>query len=208
MKRVEDESVDFDERTIHNLYDTALAIKKENHNSSKNKFLFISFDKQDAKVEAAIHIAYILSVLKENVLVINLDSESINQVEKYIHSNAKPNLFGTLEETLFLSEAINHTKYDKLDIIHVESMSEEELIFSLNEKKVPLKISKLKSYYNHIVIIGPRIRDLENYGAYMELTNNVITVIDAKNNDKYQLQNLLQKFKLFNVKSFGILRKK
>ena len=108
---------------------------------------------------------------------------------------------------MFLSEAINQTKYEKLDIIHVEEMPETELMDKFSQYNVLSKLSPLKNYYDHIFIIGPEFQKLENYGAILELADTAVTVISAKKNDRYELNHYLQKISLFNVKSFGILRK-
>src|SRR5699024_3921577 len=118
MNENEERLMDFNEDVINKLYDTAIAIRNENHDNPNNKTLFSSVDHGMATVEAAMHIAYILTELKDKVLVVNLDSSSTENIESYIHSKAKPNLFTTLSTSMFLSEAIQHSKYEKLDIIH------------------------------------------------------------------------------------------
>ena len=207
MNENEERQIDFDEDIINKLYDTAIAIRNENHDNPNNKTLFSSVDQGQAAVEAAIHIAYILTELKDKVLVVNLDSSRTSQLEEYIHSKSKPNLFSTLRTSMFLSEAINQTKYEKLDIIHVEEMPETELMDKFSQYNVLSKLSPLKNYYDHIFIIGPEFQKLENYGAILELADTAVTVISAKKNDRYELNHYLQKISLFNVKSFGILRK-
>lgn len=207
MSGTEDRSIDFDEEIINKLYDTAIAIRNENHDNPNNKTIFSSVDKRMATVDAAMHIAYILTELKDKVLVVNFDSESTAAIEEYIHSKAKPNLFTTLKHSMFLSEAINQSEYEKLDIIHVEEMNENALMAKFGEHNVLSKLSPLKNYYDHIFIIGPPFSEYENYGVFLELADSAVTVIDAKKNDRHELNHYLQKINLFNVKSFGILRK-
>lgn len=207
MSESEERLIDFDEDIINKLYDTAIAIRNENHDNPNNKTLFSSVDQRMATVDAAMHIAYILTELKDKVLVVNLDSSSTGSIEEYIHSKAKPNLFSTLRISMFLSEAINQTKYEKLDIIHVEEMPENELMDKFSQYNVLSKLSPLKNYYDHIFIIGPEFQELENYGAILELADTAVTLVSAKKNDRYELNHYLQKINLFNVKSFGILRK-
>lgn len=207
MNENEERQIDFNEDIINKLYDTAIAIRNENHDNPNNKTLFSSVDQEQAAAEAAIHIAYILTELKDKVLVVNLDSSRTAQLEEYIHSKSKPNLFSTLRISMFLSEAINQTKYEKLDIIHVEEMPETELMDKFSQYNVLSKLSPLKNYYDHIFIIGPEFQELENYGAILELADTAVTVVSAKKNDRYELNHYLQKINLFNVKSFGILRK-
>lgn len=207
MSESEERLIDFDEDIINKLYDTAIAIRNENHDNPNNKTLFSSVDQRMATVDAAMHIAYILTELKDKVLIVNLDSSSTVSIENYIHSKAKPNLFSTLRISMFLSEAINQTKYEKLDIIHVEEMPENELMDKFSQYNVLSKLSPLKNYYDHIFIIGPEFQELENYGAILELADTAVTVVSAKKNDRYELNHYLQKINLFNVKSFGILRK-
>src|SRR5699024_7667378 len=158
------------------LYDTAVAIRKENHNNPDNKTIFSSLNKQKATIDAAMHIAYILTQLKDRVLVVNLDGQSVAYLEEYIHSKAKPNLFTTLKK-------------------------------KFNEYNVLSKLSPLKNYYDHIFIIGPEVSNIDSYGTYLELADSAVTVISAKNNNRKDLKHYLQKINLFNVKSFGILRK-
>jgi len=198
---------EFSEDTLNALYDTAVAIRKENHNNPDNKTLFSSLNKQVATIDAAMHIAYILTQLKDRVLVVNLDGQSVPYVEEYIHSKAKPNLFTTLKTSMFLSEAIKPTECERLDIIHVEDLPEDELRVKFNEYNVLSKLSPLKNYYDHIFIIGPAVTSIDNYGTYLELADSAVTVISAKNNNRKELKHYLQKINLFNVKSFGILRK-
>ena len=207
MSESEERLIDFDEDIINKLYDTAIAIRNENHDNPNNKTLFSSVDQRMATVDAAMHIAYILTELKDKVLVVNLDSSSTVSIEEYIHSKSKPNLFSTLRISMFLSEAINQTKYEKLDIIHVEEMPETELMDKFSQYNVLSKLSPLKNYYDHIFIIGPEFQELENYGAILELADTAVTLVSAKKNDRYELNHYLQKINLFNVKSFGILRK-
>ena len=199
--------IDFNEDTLNILYDTAVAIRKENHNNPDNKTIFSSLNKQKATIDAAMHIAYILTQLKDRVLVVNLDGQSVAYVEEYIHSKAKPNLFTTLKTSMFLSEAINPTECEKLDIIHVEDLPEEDLKKKFNEYNVLSKLSPLKNYYDNIFIIGPEVSNIDSYGTYLELADSALTVISAKNNNRKDLKHYLQKINLFNVKSFGILRK-
>lgn len=207
MSETEDRFNNFDEDMINKLYDTAMAIRNENHDNPNNKTIFSSVNKRMAVTDAAMHIAYILTELKDKVLVVNLDSRSTQAVEEYIHSKAKPNLFTTLRNSMFLSEAINHSAFEKLDIIHVEEMDEEELMAKFNDYNVLSKLSPLKSYYDHIFLIGPPFEECENYGTFLELADSAVTVISAKKNDRQELNHYLQKINLFNVKSFGILRK-
>lgn len=207
MNENEERQIDFNEDIINKLYDTAIAIRNENHDNPNNKTLFSSVDQGQAVVDAALHIAYILTELKDKVLVLNLDSSRTSQLEEYIHSKSKPNLFSTLRTSMFLSEAINQTKYEKLDIIHVEEMPENELMDKFSQYNVLSKLSPLKNYYDHIFIIGPESQSMENYGVILELADSAVTVISSKKNDRYELNHYLQKINLFNVKSFGILRK-
>lgn len=207
MSETNERLTDFNEEIINKLYDTAIAIKTENHDNPNNKTLFASVNQGAGVVEAAMHIAYILTELKDKVLVVNLDGSSVESVESYIHSKAKPNLFTTLRTSMFLSEAINQSKYEKLDIIHVEDMTENDLMEKLSQYNVLSKLSPLKNYYDHIFLIGPEFQNVENYGTILELADSAVTVISATKNDKNELNHYLQKINLFNVKSFGILRK-
>lgn len=207
MSESKEKLIDFDEDIINKLYDTAMAIRNENHDNPNNKTLFSSIDQRMATVDAAMHIAYILTELKDKVLVVNLDAASIGSIEEYIHSKAKPNLFTTLKTSMFLSEAINQSSYEKLDIIHIEEMPEEELMDKFSQYNVLSKLAPLKNYYDHIFIIGPEFEKLDNYGVFLELADSAVTVISAKKNDRHALNHFLQKINLFNVKSFGILRK-
>ena len=207
LNKYEEKQTDFDGVILNKLYDTAMAIRSNNHDNTNNKNLFSSINQKEAVVEAAVHIAYILTELKDKVLIVNLDSSSTETVEKYIHSNAKPNLFTTLEHSIFLSDAINHTKYERLDIIHVEGLEKQELLKRFSQHNLLSKVSHLKSYYNHIFLIGPEFQSMENYGAILELADTAVTVISSKKNDRHELNHYLQKINLFNVKSFGILRK-
>ena len=197
----------FDKDLLNTLYDTAIAIRKENKDNPKNKTIFSSLVKQAATVEATVHIAYLLASLKDRVLIVNLDGKSFNQVESYINSKAKPNLFTTLKTSMFLSEAIQPTAVERLDVIHIEDLSDEEIVTKFNEHNVLSKLSPLTNYYDHIFIIGPQVDDMENYGTYLELADSAVTIISAKKNDKHELSKYVQKINLFNVKSFGILRK-
>ena len=207
MSEREERVIDFNEDIINKLYDTAIAIRNENHDNPNNKTLFSSVDQGTATVDAAMHIAYILTELKDKILVVNLDSSSTVNIEEYIHSKAKPNLFTTLKSSMFLSDAINQSKYEKLDIIHVEDMSEDELMDKFSQYNILSKLAPLKNYYNHIFIIGPEFQTMSNYGVILELADSAVTVISANKNDKRELNQYLQKINLFNVKSFGILRK-
>lgn len=207
MSEREERVIDFNEDIINKLYDTAIAIRNENHDNPNNKTLFSSVDQSTATVDAAMHIAYILTELKDKILVVNLDSSSTANIEEYIHSKAKPNLFTTLKSSMFLSDAINQSKYEKLDIIHVEALSEDELVDKFSQYNILSKLAPLKNYYNHIFIIGPEFQSMSNYGVILELADSAVTVISANKNDKRELNQYLQKINLFNVKSFGILRK-
>ena len=108
---------------------------------------------------------------------------------------------------MFWSEAINQSKYEKLDIIHVEELAEDELMEKFSQYNVLSKLGPLKNYYNHIFIIGPEFQEMRNYGVILELADSAVTVISTNKNDKRELNQYLQKINLFNVKSFGILRK-
>lgn len=207
MSKYEENVIDFNEDIINKLYDSAIAIKNENHDNPNNKTLFSSVNQRMATVDAAMHIAYILTELKDKVLIVNLDAESIGSIEEYIHSNAKPNLFSTLKTSMFLSDAINQSKYEKLDIIHIEEMAEEEMMDKFSQYNILSKLSPLKNYYDHIFIIGPEFERMNNYGVFLELADSAVTVMSARKNDRYVLNQYLQKINLFNVKSFGILRK-
>jgi hypothetical protein len=79
MSETEDRFNNFDEDMINKLYDTAMAIRNENHDNPNNKTIFSSVNKRMAVTDAAMHIAYILTELKDKVLVVNLDSRSTRQ---------------------------------------------------------------------------------------------------------------------------------
>lgn len=207
MSTNEEAETVFNKDLLNTLYDTAIAIRKENHDNPKNKTIFSSLTEQEATIEATVHIAYLLSTLKDRVLIVNLDGQAFGQVEDYIHSKAKANLFTTLKTSMFLSEAIQPTTFDRLDVIHIEDLSDEEVFNKFNEYNVLSKLSPLTNYYDHIFIIGPTVVDMENYGTYLELADSAVTIISAHKNDKKELSKYLQKINLFNVKSFGILRK-
>lgn len=195
------------ENTLSHLYETAIVIKNGVEEGNHKSVLFSSIDNRKATIESAVHISFLLTQLKKKVLLVNLDHHNTDCINEYLQTEEKPKLISQLKSSSYISEAISRTQYENLDTIGIEEIDEDEFATTVNQYDLKSKLQPLTNYYDLLIIVGPEKKHFNYYANVYELSDSAITIVNSKNNDKNLLKKHIDKFKVFNIRSFGILRK-
>lgn len=209
MRRTQSENntYEMDETVLQNLYETSIVVKNGLEERGYKSVLFSSLTEREATAEAAVHIGYLLTQLKKKVLIVNLDYQSSNMIEGYLHADKESSLIAQLKESAYISEAIAQSQYTDLDLIGIEEIDENEFVSAVNNYDLKSKLKPLTNYYDALIVVGPG----ENFSKYhaniLELVDSAVTIVNSKRNDRKRLKSYMDKFKVFNIRSFGIIRK-
>lgn len=209
MRRSRNEPIlkEISEDTLDKLYDAAMAIKNGAEESDYKSVLFSSMDNREATLEAAIHIGYFLVQLKKKILIVNFDSVNNQHINEYLELNKGVDLISQLRHSAYISESIARSQYENLDLMGIEEISEDEFATIANHYNLKNKLKPLTNYYDLMIVIGPEADTFNYYANIMEITDCAITVVNSRKNNKKALKSHLEKFEVFNIRSFGIIRK-
>src|SRR5699024_2877697 len=94
--------------------------------------------------------------LEKKVLLVNLDLGHVDGLGTYFETDGAKTLVETVSNSYYLSEAIQQTQYENLDVIALEEVGEPEFIEVLNTRDIKSKLNPLKNYYDLVLIIGDR----------------------------------------------------
>ena len=195
------------ENTLSHLYETAIVIKNGVEEGNYKSVLFSSIDNREATIESAVHIGFLLTQLKKKVLLVNLDHHNSGCINEYLQTEKRAALISQLKNSAYISEAITRTQYENFDTIGIEEIDEDEFATTVNQYDLKSKLQPLTNYYDLLIIVGPEMKSFNYYANVYELSDSAITIVNSKNNDKNLLKKHIDKFKVFNIRSFGILRK-
>ena len=195
------------ENTLSHLYETAIVIKNGVEVGDYKSVLFSSIDNREATIESAVHIGFLLTQLKKKVLLVNLDHHNSGCINEYLQTEKRAALISQLKNSAYISEAITRTQYDNLDAVGIEEIDEDEFATTVNQYDLKSKLQPLTNYYDLLMIVGPEMKSFNYYANIYELSDSAVTIVNSKNNDKDLLKKHVDKFKVFNIRSFGILRK-
>lgn len=198
---------DISENTLSHLYETAIVIKNGMEEENYKSVLFSSIDNREATIESAVHIGYLLTQLNKKVLLVNLDHHNSGCINEYLQIEKRASLISQLKSSAYISEAISQTQYENFDSIGIEAIDEDEFATTVNQYDLKSKLQPLTNYYDLLIVVGPETKSFNYYANIYELSDSAITITNSKNNDKNLLKKHIDKFKVFNIRSFGILRK-
>lgn len=196
-----------DDSVLNRLYEPAMVIKNGIEEKGYNSVLFSSVDERTATVEAAVHISYLLTQLNKKVLVVNLDYRNLNLLKDYLEPNKNPSLISQLKESAYISESIAQTQYANLDLIEVEEISDDEFATTVNDFDFKSKLQPITNYYDVLIVIGPETASFEYYANVYELADSALTIVNDQRNGRKALKAHVDKLGLFNIRSFGIIKK-
>lgn len=197
---------DLDSQILDALYDSAKSVLNVSEQKNLGTVLFTSVNDAIGTMTASVHISYILTQLRKKVLLVNLDLKNPSALELYFDISGGSKLIETINQSSYLSEAIQQTQYENLDVITLEEVEESEFIEVLNTKSIKTKLNPLKNYYDLVLIIGPEANDFEHYSNIFELAESAVTVSKDKTSDFRKVKSHVDKLGLFNIASFGIIR--
>ncbi|WP_020006181.1 AAA family ATPase [Salinicoccus albus] len=197
---------DFEPEIQNALYNAAKSIINRSENDSVESILFTSNNDPAGVCAAASHIAHLLTQLNRRVLIINLDLNASGALGAYFEDDERSRLIDTISHSSYLSEAIQPSQYEDLDYIEIETVEKETYIGLLNKKDIKTKLVPLKNYYDYVLLIGPESDEFEHYANIFELADAAVTISKDKTSDYRKIKSHMDKFSLFNVKSFGIIR--
>ncbi|HLQ97114.1 MAG TPA: AAA family ATPase [Candidatus Dormibacteraeota bacterium] len=209
MKRTESyikETEDLDVKVLDNLYNAAKSILNASEKKNLSTVLFTSFNDAEGTLISASHIAYLLTQLSKKVLLINLDLNHPENLSKYLEMDENITMIDVIGKSSYLSEAIQQTQYDKLDVIHLGEIDEANFLEVLNTKDIKSRLSPLNNYYDMVFLIGPEATKFGQYANIFELTESAVTVSKDKTSNYKGLKHHIDKLGLFNIVSFGIIR--
>lgn len=197
---------DLNPQILDALYNPAKSILNVSEQKDLGTVLFTSVNDAYGTMTAATHISYILTQLKKKVLLINLDLNNPDGLNHYFEISGDRKLIETIHESSYLSEAIQQTQYENLDVITLEDIEEPEFIEVLNNKNIKAKLNPLKNYYDLVMLIGPEAKQFEHYSNIFELSESAVTLSRDKTSNYRQVKQHMDKLGLFNMVSFGIIR--
>lgn len=200
------ETQDLDSQILDALYDSAKSVLNVSEQKNLGTVLFTSVNDAIGTMTASVHISYILTQLRKKVLLVNLDLKNPSALEHYFDISEGSKLIETINQSSYLSEAIQQTQYENLDVITLEEVEESEFIEVLNTKSIKTKLNPLKNYYDLVLIIGPEANNFEHYSNIFELAESAVTVSKDKTSDFRKVKSHIDKLGLFNMVSFGIIR--
>lgn len=209
MRRTESyikETEDLDTQVLDSLYNSAKSILSTCEKNGLSAVLFTSINDAEGALTATTHIGYILTQLKKKILVINMDLNNPENLEKYLEKNNDETLIDVVTKSSYLSEAIQQTQYENLDTINLGQTDQQRFLEILNTKDIKSKLNPLKNYYDVVLIIGPEAKDFEQYSNIFELADGAVTLSRDKTSNYKDLKHHIDKLGLFNIVSFGIIR--
>lgn len=209
MRRTESyikETEDLDTQVLDSLYNSAKSILNTCEKNDLSAVLFTSINDAEGALTATTHIGYILTQLKKKILVINMDLNNPENLEKYLEKNNDETLIDVVTKSSYLSEAIQQTQYENLDTINLGQTDQQRFLEILNTKDIKSKLNPLKNYYDVVLIIGPEAKDFEQYSNIFELADGAVTLSRDKTSNYKDLKHHIDKLGLFNIVSFGIIR--
>ncbi|AKG73416.1 tyrosine-protein kinase family protein [Salinicoccus halodurans] len=197
---------DLEPQILDALYNSAKSILNVSEQKELGAVLFTSVNDGEGTMTAASHISYILTQLEKKVLLINLDLNNPQGLNNYFEVSGDQKLIEIINASPYLSEAIQQTQYENLDVISLEEVDEEDFIEVLNTKNIKTKLNPLKNYYDMVFLIGPEAEQFEHYSNIFELAEGAVTVSRDKTSDYRKVKRHIDKLGLFNMVSFGIIR--
>ena len=200
------EAQDLEPQILDSLYNSAKTIINVAAQKDLGTVLFTSVNDKKGTKTVASHISYILTQLEKKVLLINLDLNNPDGLNAYFNISNDGKLIETVNTSSYLSEAIQQTQYENLDVISLGEVEETEFIEILNTKDIKRKLNPLKNYYDMVLLIGPEAEQFEHYSNIFELAESSVTVSRDKTSDYKALKRHIDKLGLFNIVSFGIIR--
>ncbi len=203
---ITEEVHDLNPQTLDALYNPAKSILNSSEKKDMGAVLFSSVNDAEGTFNAACHISYIFTQLEKKVLVLNLDLYNYTGLNRYFETSGDKTLIETITVSSYLSEAIQQTQYENLDIISLEEVKEQVFIEMLNTNDIKSRLNPLKNYYDLVLIIGPEAQNFEQYANIFELADSAVTVSKDKTSDYKALKHHIDKLGLFNIVSFGIIR--
>lgn len=195
-----------DEEIITKLHETAQSLVRSLKRNKIQTLLFSSINDGEGVASAVLHIAYIISRMKQKVLLINLDPLSLEYFKDYLDVKEEPKLLSTLQSSGYLSEAIDGTGFDLIDYIGIEDVEEADAANILNGSGVEERLLPLSNYFDCIFIVGPEYAFSDEYGHIFGLAEGAVTISKDKTSDYRKLRGYLNALKYYNVHSFGLIR--
>ncbi len=164
-------------------------------NSGKQTIMLTSLKQKEGKTFVLYSLAYSLSLLKKNILIIDTNFKN-NSLTRILAPNKKFRLIaqGSEEEHLLLNEEnantgnkeskenkssfISKTKHKRIDIIgnngRLDSPSE---IFA--DKDFNIMLDNLKSHYDYVLIEGPAVNDFSDSMELVDFVDGVLVVFSS-----------------------------
>lgn len=201
------ENFEIDDSILQRLYETSIVIKNGIEEKGYKSVLFSSIAERAATAEAAVHVGYLLTQLKKKVLIVNLDQKNSEMVDGYLQADKEASLLSQLKKSAYISEAIAQSQYSNLDLLEIEDISDDEFVNAVNEYDLKSKLKPLTNYYDVLIVIGPEKETFNYYANILELVDSAVTVVNGRKNDRKRLKSYIDKFRVFNIRSFGIIRK-
>ncbi|WP_052256882.1 ParA family protein [Salinicoccus sp. YB14-2] len=200
-------SREISEDILSDLYETAIVIKNGVDERQYDSMLVSSIDNREATIEAAVHIGYLLTQFKKKVLLVNLDPENIYTIDEYLDPDKEADLISQLKHSSYISESISRSQYENFDSVGVEKITEDDFATTVNQYDLKSKLQPLTNYYDLMIVVGPEADKFNYYANILELVDSALTVVNNKTNDRRLLKKHMDKFRVFNIRSFGIIRK-
>ncbi|WP_411843705.1 AAA family ATPase [Salinicoccus sp. HZC-1] len=197
---------DLEPQILDALYNSAKSILNVSEKRELGTVLFTSVNDDEGTITAASHISYILTQLEKKVLLVNLDLNKPDGLNYYFETSRDRKLIETISASSYLSEAIQQTQYENLEVITIEDVEEPAFIDILNTKNIKAKLNPLKNYYDLVLLIGPEAEQFEHYSNIFELAESAVTVSKDETSDYRKVKRHIDKLGLFNMVSFGIIR--
>lgn len=201
------ETYEIDDSILQPLYETSIIVKNGLEEKGYKTVLFSSVAEREATAEAAVHVGYLLTELKKKVLIVNLDHKNAGVVDGYLQAEKGASLISQLKESAYISEAIAQTQYSNLDLLGIEDITDHEFVSAVNDYDLKSKLQPLANYYDVLIVVGPETETFNYYANILELVDSSITVVNSRKNDRKRLKSHIDKFRVFNIRSFGIIRK-
>ncbi len=132
------------------------------------------------KTTTVVNLAYELSRLKNNVLIIDLDPQGNCSSGLGIETREKINLYECLAENISINEVIYSSKFDRLSLIPgTEDLTGAEIELSEMEKKGSLlkeKIKELSENYHYIFLDTPPALGMLSLNAFTAAQSVLIPI--------------------------------
>jgi capsular exopolysaccharide synthesis family protein len=157
----------------------------------------------EGKTTISANLAAIISMTNTRVLLINLDMRKPILHEKFNIPNSNGISRVLVNDTL-LEDAIEHTKYSKLDVITSGPIppNPSELIQS---RKMEDVLNRLREVYSVIIIDTPPVGIVTDARTLMGLADTTLYVVRANYAKKAFLKNINNIYNSKNIQNFGIV---